>query len=134
MLDDGRHARPAFDAPSALPTAGTAPGRHRRRSHDRSPRGSAAGDRDRRTRAAAMTGRVLAELVAAVAPPACVACRAALATAGEALCAPCRRALPWLRGPRCPRCALPRHGSRACPAARAGFDAAWAPLAYDATS
>jgi predicted amidophosphoribosyltransferase len=81
-----------------------------------------------------MTGRVLAELVAAVAPPACVACRAALVTAGEALCPPCRRALPWLRGARCPRCALPRHGSRACPAARAAFDAAWSPLAYDATS
>src|SRR4051794_41889930 len=101
MLDDGRHARPAFDAPSALPTAGTAPGRHRRRSDDRSPRGSAAGDRDRRTRAAAMTGRVLAELLAAVAPPACVACRAALATAGEAPCAPCRRGVAPAPRARC---------------------------------
>jgi len=83
---------------------------------------------------AGMNRRVLAELLAVVAPPACVACRAPLAAAGEALCAPCRRALPWLRGQRCPRCALPWHRARACPAAAAAFDAAWAPLAYDATA
>ena len=39
-------------------------------------------------------------------------------------------ALPWLRGHRCPRCALPRHRS-GCPAAAAAFDRAWAPLAYE---
>ena len=81
-----------------------------------------------------MTWRGLAELIALVAPPACVACRAPLGEAGEALCQACRRALPWLRGARCPRCALPRHRAGACPAAAAAFDAAWAPLAYDATA
>ena len=81
-----------------------------------------------------MTGRILAELLAAIAPPACVACRGPLVTAGEALCPACRRALPWLRGQQCPRCALPWHRSRACPAAVAAFDAAWAPLAYEATA
>ena len=38
--------------------------------------------------------------------------------------------LPWLRGHRCPRCALPRHRA-GCPAAAAAFDRAWAPLAYE---
>jgi predicted amidophosphoribosyltransferase len=81
-----------------------------------------------------MSGWGLAGLIALVAPPACVACRAPLGGAGEALCQACRRGLPWLRGSRCPRCALPRHRAGACPAAAAAFDAAWAPLAYDATA
>jgi len=111
-----------------------------------------------------MTRRGLAELLAIVAPPACVACREPVAGAEELLCAACRRALPWLRGESCPRCGLPRHrgaadgggGSTggggsiggggdvagrggsgtggACPAAGAAFGRAWAPLAYDGSA
>jgi predicted amidophosphoribosyltransferase len=47
------------------------------------------------------------------------------------LCPGCIRALPWLRPGGCPRCALPSHGGRGCPAARAAFPRAWAPLAYE---
>jgi predicted amidophosphoribosyltransferase len=72
----------------------------------------------------------LAELVALAAPPACLACGRTLATAGERLCTPCVRGLPWLAHP-CPRCALPRHRGGRCPAARAAFASAWAPVAYD---
>src|SRR3989442_324280 len=57
------------------------------------------------------------ELLALVVPPACLACRRPLARAGEVLCAPCRRGLPWLPEPPCPRCALPAP-CRPCPAAR----------------
>jgi len=71
-----------------------------------------------------------AELVALLAPPACAACRAPVGPAGELLCGSCRSALPWLRGPLCPRCALPAPCGR-CPAADAGFERSWAPLAYD---
>jgi ComF family protein len=46
------------------------------------------------------------------------------------VCGDCLRALPWLRGHRCPRCGLPRHRA-GCPAAAAAFDRAWAPLAYE---
>jgi predicted amidophosphoribosyltransferase len=81
-----------------------------------------------------VTARAFAELVAVLAPPACVACRDPLTEAEERLCPACRRALPWLRGERCPRCALPRHRAGGCPAARAAFDAAWAPLAYEDTA
>ena len=49
------------------------------------------------------------------------------------VCGACLRALPWLRGHRCPRCGLPRHRS-GCPAATAAFDRAWAPLAYEGTA
>jgi len=78
-----------------------------------------------------MTHRALAELLALVAPPACAACRTPLAAADRLVCGACVRELPWLRGLRCPRCALPSHLSRGCPAAGAAFAAAWAPLAYD---
>lgn len=79
-----------------------------------------------------MLSSPLAELVALIAPPACAACRAPLAGAELRLCPACVRALPWLRGRPCPRCALPRHRGRAgCPAAGAAFAAAWAPLAYE---
>jgi predicted amidophosphoribosyltransferase len=71
----------------------------------------------------------LAELIAIVAPPGCVSCHTPTA-AGERLCASCTRALPWLRRG-CPRCALPSHQRRACPAATAAFDRAWAPMAYE---
>ena len=63
-------------------------------------------------------------------PPACAVCRRPLRDAGAVACAGCLRRLPWLRGHRCPRCALPRHRS-GCPAAGAAFDRAWAPLAYE---
>src|SRR3954454_10775683 len=59
---------------------------------------------------------LLAELLAAIAPPACLACGRALVRAGERLCASCTRALPWLRGG-CPGCGLPTHRGRSCPAA-----------------
>jgi predicted amidophosphoribosyltransferase len=77
---------------------------------------------------------VLAEALALVAPPACVACRAPVARAEVLVCAPCLRALPWLRGRRCPRCALPRHPARGCPAGGAAFAGAWAPLAYEGSA
>jgi ComF family protein len=72
---------------------------------------------------------VLAELVAVFAPPACVVCGHPVAAATEVLCADCRRELPWVRAPRCPRCALPLPCSP-CPARRLAFDAAWAPVAH----
>src|SRR4051794_21390847 len=71
----------------------------------------------------------LAHVVALLAPPACVSCRAPV-SAGERLCPPCTRALPWLRRA-CPRCALPSHRGRACPASGAAFMRAWAPMAYE---
>jgi predicted amidophosphoribosyltransferase len=67
-------------------------------------------------------------LVDLLVPPSCAACRAPL---GEGMvCGACLRRMPWLRGHRCPRCALPRHRS-GCPAAASAFDRAWAPLAYE---
>jgi predicted amidophosphoribosyltransferase len=75
--------------------------------------------------------RALAELLAIVAPPSCAACRAPLRTAPELLCGACLRALPWLRGWRCPRCGLPRHRRGGCPALSSAFDRSWAPMAYD---
>jgi predicted amidophosphoribosyltransferase len=75
--------------------------------------------------------RPLSELLALLAPPSCTACRAPLAAAGPLLCPSCTRALPWLRGPGCPRCGLPRHRRGTCPAAGAAFALAWAPLAYE---
>jgi predicted amidophosphoribosyltransferase len=69
-------------------------------------------------------------LLSLLVPPACAVCRRPLRDAGAVTCAGCLRRLPWLRGHRCPRCALPRH-RQGCPAARAAFDRAWAPLAYE---
>jgi predicted amidophosphoribosyltransferase len=77
------------------------------------------------------TRRGLAELLSLVAPPACVACREPLRRGDGLLCPSCLRALPWLRGWRCRRCGLPRHRHGGCPAARAGFTRAWAPMAYE---
>src|SRR3954469_1944973 len=70
-----------------------------------------------------------ARLLALLAPPACVSCRAPV-SAGERLCPSCTRALPWLRRA-CPRCALPSHRGRPCPASGAAFLRAWAPMAYE---
>jgi predicted amidophosphoribosyltransferase len=75
--------------------------------------------------------RLCAELTAALAPPACLACRAALRDADAELCVGCRRALPWLPEPRCRRCGLPVPCGRRCAAADAAFERAWAPLAHD---
>jgi predicted amidophosphoribosyltransferase len=83
-----------------------------------------------RVRPAELLDRLRAELTAALAPPACFACRAPLSQADAELCAGCRRALPWLPEPRCGRCGLPFPCGR-CPAADAAFERAWAPLAHD---
>ncbi len=74
---------------------------------------------------------LLAELIAALAPPACLACRAPLRDAAAQLCVPCRRALPWLAQPCCGRCGLPQPCGGRCPARGAAFEQAWAPLAHD---
>jgi ComF family protein len=76
---------------------------------------------------------MLAHVVALVVPPRCAACGAPGRGAAGVLCGGCRRGLPWLAAPCCPRCALPltpaaRHR---CPARDAAFDAAWAAVAYD---
>ncbi|HWK29865.1 MAG TPA: double zinc ribbon domain-containing protein [Solirubrobacter sp.] len=76
---------------------------------------------------------MLAELIALFAPPGCAACGRALTATAERLCVHCARALPWL-GACCPRCALPLHPGRRCPAARAAFPRAWAPLAYESVA
>src|SRR3954470_10985399 len=83
-----------------------------------------------RARPAARLRTMLDDLLALLVPPACVVCRRPLPGAGAVACSGCLRRLPWLRGRRCPRCALPRHRD-GCPAARAAFDRAWAPLAYE---
>lgn len=75
--------------------------------------------------------RPLAELLAILAPPLCAVCRAGLPAGGPPVCSSCARALPWLPEQRCPRCSLPEHGVHPCPAARAAFAAAWAPVAYE---
>jgi predicted amidophosphoribosyltransferase len=70
---------------------------------------------------------VLDQLLAVLAPPACLACRAPL-DAPSVLCAGCRAQLPWLRDP-CPRCALPRPCSP-CPGRGGALTAAWAPAEH----
>jgi predicted amidophosphoribosyltransferase len=80
-----------------------------------------------------MPPRLLIELLALVAPPACASCHRPLLPADEVLCGACRAGLPWLRGPRCFRCALPVPCAP-CPAGRSAVEAAWAPLAYDGTA
>jgi predicted amidophosphoribosyltransferase len=82
-------------------------------------------------RAADLLERLRDELTAALAPPMCLACRAPLRDAGAELCVGCRRALPWLSEPRCPRCGLPAPCGTSCPARAAAFEHAWAPLAHD---
>ena len=73
---------------------------------------------------------MLDRLLSLLVPPACLACRAPLARAGDALCVRCRAELPWLGARTCRRCALPRPcGS--CPAWRSAFESAWAPMAHD---
>ena len=72
---------------------------------------------------------LLAELLALIAPPGCLACRARCRGPGTA-CA-------WTARARCRGCArgvgaaaYPPTAGKRCPAARASFPRAWAPLAY----
>jgi len=74
--------------------------------------------------------RLFSELLAVFVPPACASCRAALPRTELRLCGECTRGLPWLPERVCRRCGLPSH-RRGCPASRAAFTRAWAPLAYD---
>jgi predicted amidophosphoribosyltransferase len=70
-------------------------------------------------------------IVGALVPARCLHCRGP-ARGPELLCRRCRLALPWLPVTGCPRCGLPiRCSGRRCPAARAAFAAAWAPLGYE---
>jgi predicted amidophosphoribosyltransferase len=78
-----------------------------------------------------VTPSTLAHLLSILAPPACAACRAPLPASGARLCPGCVRALPWLAPGGCPRCALPAHSARGCPARAAAWSRAWSPLAYD---
>src|SRR3954447_17709742 len=73
----------------------------------------------------------LAAASALLLPPAGVACRPPPARAGDPLCPACRAALPWLRGPRCPRCALPAPCGACCPMAGGAIARAWSPLAFE---
>ena len=74
---------------------------------------------------------MLEPLVALAVPPCCAACRAPVRDPADILCSACRRALPWLASPRCPRCALPLpHARRSCPARDAAFDRAWSAVAF----
>ncbi len=82
----------------------------------------------------AVAMNALAQILAAVAPPLCLGCRLPVAAGGAALCASCARGFPWLGARVCRRCALPRHSGRGCPAARARFATAWAPVAYEGTA
>jgi ComF family protein len=75
---------------------------------------------------------VLAELTALFVPPACATCGRPVAAA-DLLCGDCRRHLPWLRGPRCERCALPA-ACHPCPARRAAFERSWAPVAHSGSA
>src|SRR4051794_11246236 len=73
----------------------------------------------------------LAAAPAVLAPPACVSCRRPPARAGDPLCPACRAALPWLRGPRCPRCALPAPCGPRCPMAGVPIRRTWTPMAFE---
>lgn len=74
---------------------------------------------------------MLEALLALVVPAVCVACRRAGDVARtDPLCRACRRALPWLGGPRCGRCGLPGPCGARCPARAQAFSGAWAPVAY----
>jgi predicted amidophosphoribosyltransferase len=71
--------------------------------------------------------KLLAAAMTAIAPPACSACGR---PSDDVICTECEDDLPTLWGG-CPGCALPGHRGRPCPAAKAAFDVAWAPVAYD---
>src|SRR3954470_7265124 len=73
----------------------------------------------------------IAELLAVLAPPACATCAEPLSRAELLVCASCLRALPWLHGWRCPRCALPRHSARGCPARGAALPKRGAAVGFE---
>jgi predicted amidophosphoribosyltransferase len=73
---------------------------------------------------------LLAGLGAALAPPACWACGAAVAV-GQPLCWACRGELRFLRGARCPRCGLPAPCGWRCPSLGSAVARAWAPVAFE---
>jgi predicted amidophosphoribosyltransferase len=73
---------------------------------------------------------VLDRLLSLLIPPACLACRVPLARSSDPLCAGCRSRLPWLGPGTCARCGLPPPCAP-CPAWRAAWTRAWAPLAHD---
>ena len=73
---------------------------------------------------------LLADLGAALAPPACWACGAVVA-AGQPLCWACRAELRFLRGTRCPRCGLPAPCGPRCPSQGSAVARAWAPVAFE---
>lgn len=71
-------------------------------------------------------------LSALIVPERCLHCRGPAERPGSVLCDACRRGLPWLPVDGCARCGLPRACAPGrCPAGRAPFAAAWAPLAYE---
>jgi ComF family protein len=74
--------------------------------------------------------QLLADLGAALAPPACWACGAAVA-AGHPLCWACRAELRFLRGARCTRCGLPAPCGQRCPSRGSAVAQAWAPVAFE---
>src|SRR3954447_19741535 len=73
----------------------------------------------------------LAAAVAVVVPPLCVACRRPPPRPGGRPCPAWRGGLPWLRGPRCPRCALPAPCGGRCPMAGSAVARAWTPVAFE---
>jgi predicted amidophosphoribosyltransferase len=73
---------------------------------------------------------LLADLGAALAPPACWDCGAAVAV-GQPLCWACRAELRFLRGARCPRCGLPAPCGWRCPSLGSAVARAWAPVAFE---
>jgi predicted amidophosphoribosyltransferase len=73
---------------------------------------------------------LLADLGAALAPPACWACGAAVVV-GQPLCWACRAELRFLRGERCPRCGLPAPCGKRCPSLGSAVAQAWAPVAFE---
>jgi predicted amidophosphoribosyltransferase len=77
---------------------------------------------------AGVAGRVLETFLAVLAPPTCAACDAGVRP-GSVLCADCAQRLPWLTGRTCARCAQPAPCAP-CPARRAAFAHAWAPLEH----
>jgi ComF family protein len=70
------------------------------------------------------------QLLAVLAPPVCVACRAPLEQATAVACVACLRDVRWLGRRGCRRCGLPHHGGRSCPAVEGWPDTAWSPVAY----
>jgi predicted amidophosphoribosyltransferase len=83
-----------------------------------------------RLRPATGARELLGALAAALAPPACWECGAAVA-AGQPLCWDCRAQLRFLRGERCPRCGLPAPCAGRCSSPASALVRAWAPVAFE---